>query len=747
MARTNHTRINELVNETTKTIDDELLFSSNAMSGYFTDIANMILISWEVKETVRVKLYWDSEKWLARVTGSFIEINAGNHICNGYERVSRMSFVKGLLLHEIGHIMFTDFSEWSNFIDITIQGNLLHAPATEDLNQTEMELIDNFRSFIFQIQNEQVLSVLIGVYFKDMFNIIEDGYLEEYVCDEVPGYKDSLEEKRDAVYHQFPTVMQILDQFQLSDQDKQNSDKAEFNKALAAYGRLRDLILQYALYAEVKGDDYLHLVPEVRLLYDIMPIVDHTLSLHSSKERLKWTVLIVATTLPLLAPIIEYLVKNIPDIEENKKLMQQAVGKATPGSSMPAGRTSNGSAMQGKASNSEQNTNDGKSSFDQQNENFQEEAKLKKEAAASGSDTNVKRKKDSDASSKKEAKDAERKVRKREPQSSKHAKSPKHQLSNPGTTAESRTSDELERLLNQLALQIAEQKREDEQLDDLKCFVQGIKYPEIHKGIKAHLHRNTMYPSDELINLYDKTFDHCRLIIKKLVGTLSKELKNRRRGSKETGKYMGNRFETHTIMRNDGKHFSKRSLPTDKPRVVMGHLIDTSDSMSGRKVHYAVLAEFVLFHFCAELGIPHACYGHHAHNKSTDIGIYANFKSVDNYDKYRILDLECGGNNRDGFALRFACEQLYKQDADIKLLVITSDGKPNSTSYSGQKAYEDIASVVKEFTKKGLFIIAAAIDEDKETIKNIYGEQRFLDIEDLESFPEQITNIVKRFIK
>ena len=170
--------------------------------------------------------------------------------------------------------------------------------------------------------------------------------------------------------------------------------------------------------------------------------------------------------------------------------------------------------------------------------------------------------------------------------------------------------------------------------------------------------------------------------------------------------------------------------------------------MRGERIATAKCTEFILYDFCKALHIAHACYGHSTDGcGSVILDSYVEFNSVDEKDQYRIMGICAGGGNRDGYALRFACERLYQQKTDVKLLIITSDGQPADRGYSGECAYEDLAFIRSEYQRKGIYLVAAAIGEDREVIEKIYGSDHFLNVEDLNRLPELLTQLIKKFIK
>lgn len=54
--------------------------------------------------------------------------------------------------------------------------------------------------------------------------------------------------------------------------------------------------------------------------------------------------------------------------------------------------------------------------------------------------------------------------------------------------------------------------------------------------------------------------------------------------------------------------------------------------------------------------------------------------------------------------------------------------------------------IKKEYQRKGILFVAAAIGDDKENIQRIYGDS-FMDITDLNQLPVKLTSVVKRHIR
>ncbi len=198
-------------------------------------------------------------------------------------------------------------------------------------------------------------------------------------------------------------------------------------------------------------------------------------------------------------------------------------------------------------------------------------------------------------------------------------------------------------------------------------------------------------------------------------------------------------------------NFSRKLTPNEAPSLAVGLRIDESASM---KVHgrleAAKRASIAVYEFCDMCNIPVLIYGDTADSSRLEqmsIFAYADFEKKDVRDKFRLMNI-CGrSNNRDGMALRIIAEKLLTLSCKTKLLINISDGQPKAMDdYTGSLAINDMKQTISEYERKGINILAAAIGQDKDVINNIYGEERFLDITDLNELPVNLVKIISRFV-
>lgn len=161
-----------------------------------------------------------------------------------------------------------------------------------------------------------------------------------------------------------------------------------------------------------------------------------------------------------------------------------------------------------------------------------------------------------------------------------------------------------------MAEKAACEELESERIRELNEAAQSISYGDIHSGVNICVNRIASV-DPELVEQYDAICNPLISISRQLQKSLLRQLKENRRGGKQTGLIMGRRLDAHALCRNDGKVFYKNNLPNEIPELAVGLLLDESGSMcSCDRCTYARAAAIILYDFCESLEIPVMVYGH-----------------------------------------------------------------------------------------------------------------------------------------
>ena len=207
--------------------------------------------------------------------------------------------------------------------------------------------------------------------------------------------------------------------------------------------------------------------------------------------------------------------------------------------------------------------------------------------------------------------------------------------------------------------------------------------------------------------------------------------------------YIGKRLDMAHLW-NPEKRIFQTKIPSQNMDTAIGFLLDQSGSIDSKRWETSVLTALCVVEFAQVFGIPVCVNGHctgreHIGRKREEIVCLHSYLEFGEKEegKYRILDMETGGANRDGAALLYMAEKMVKRKEKMKILIFFCDGLPNAQGYGGKVAREDLQKVQRQLKQKQVTLFVAAIGRDQEDIQNIYGNA-CINAENLEQLPHQI---------
>lgn len=662
------------------------------------------------------------------------------------DRWNKHLALQGLLYHEIGHVLFTDFPTmraWGNQISKGVWFPTAPKRATNEnginLN-TMMQSGPEYRRLIEKIAN-------------DIQNIGEDGYIEREIKEMFPG-----------------NGKQCLAVYNCKEEETMTSFPEALNcESMSVFQAITQQALYYARYGYMKLDGYNGQYSDT--LYECADILDG-FNNRDPMVRCSATNELLCVLQPYLSEEIERLQKEEEEQQkqqqqqqQNQQGGQQQNGQPNRqqgqngqggGSSQGSQSSQNGNNQQGGSSaqngqSGKQNVNNQSGQKNGQNGNQQNGSVPKLSKSVADKITNALNNMTKGMNTKDHAKTGQTSRSVNNPNNARNkGASP---VQNPtqnsqqnaggsdiGASSTDAGKAEMDSLLDKLAEAKANAQAEKERTNELNKdnnVVDGSEY-----GVKGNSVKivRASEVSQENEEFYDKAMETLAPISRDLQRGIKRVIKERREGGKRKNLPFGRRLEVSSIVHGDCRYFSRNKLPTEFPKLGVGLLVDESGSTSGNLIDSARCASILIEDFCRELDIPHIISGYTtAYNSRKDALIlsYAEPGTVDNKDAYRITGMSARSGTPTKAALLYMLQRMKRLPVDIRMLIIISDGE------SGDDQRGDIKKIVEGAAKGGEIIIAAGIGEDRKKVEAEFGKEHFLNISDLNTMPEQIIRLIK----
>ncbi|GGK04359.1 hypothetical protein GCM10007063_28390 [Lentibacillus kapialis] len=186
-------------------------------------------------------------------------------------------------------------------------------------------------------------------------------------------------------------------------------------------------------------------------------------------------------------------------------------------------------------------------------------------------------------------------------------------------------------------------------------------------------------------------------------------------------------------------------------------LVDCSASMLNKMEE--TKKGIVLFHeVLKDLNIPHAIIGFweeatavkHHYQPNYFHNIHSFHDSLYQNHGANIMQLEAQEDNRDGFSIRTAAEELEARSEKNRFLLVFSDGEPAASNYN-ENGIVDTSLAVSETRKKGMDVIGMFLaegdisEQEDDLMRNIYGKERIM-IPSVADLPEHFAPLLKRLL-
>lgn len=686
--RTSHTAIRRMIRNEKNKLTDEQVFASARYAAYLTDIAEGITKRY--RRSSHVATFWDTSENapLADTNNRVIHINCGNRLSMSFPtRSLKADSLLGIVGHECGHILFSDFTMLDTFHQAVQDGRFYpHEP--EDLSalqQDSLEEILNAFSDNDKAVNQAVTSVC-----HTLVNIMEDVYIEAKMCSAFPG-----------------TIKAGILLNNLRFAEEITPIQQEIDQQHHGVFIILNLLIQYA-----KTGDILNLNnykgPYLDALYQCVPYLDD--AAYDDDSRIRYDA--ANHMLLILWPFMDSYIRQIREDQENhtsqaKESMKKQLAAGLPLPQL-TGRPVPNAGKLPTAPIADDDRNHLERVLDYENGRM---ALQKTDDISDNGNGGISRNND-------------------------YA----------GAGYVSQAAEDMDRLMTRLAEDIVYPRFEEELTEELQKEADKIRYGNAHKGIHVNINRMS-YVDPSYMAAYQRVSPQLLLISRQLQRQVSQLLRDYKSGGRLDNLPFGKRINARSAIHNDGRIFYKMKLPNDQTDIAVAILNDESGSMaSDNRITCARSASIILLDFCRKLDISVAIYGHTTSGDDVELYAYAEYDSMDGMDAFRLMDMSARGSNRDGAALRYVAERLLTRPEAVKLLILISDGQPAAYGYYGTEAEADLRGIKREYTNKGIHLFAAAIGDDKPNIQRIYGDG-FLDITNPEKLPLHLGKLMIRHIK
>lgn len=768
-----------------KKITESVLFKSRAVSTALTNVSQYLFdtIPFKTRKTIKVTANYDKKNdAVAYATSeSNIYVNFGNSYLDknpiGKKNTTEKKWLlgKGLVLHEIGHLLFTNFNDMANFQKaITADQWKWQRPIKAGVSPDFNENLKEVEAYLnISVHNRKQFMTA----FHDFNNIIEDGYNEEKLMKSFKGdFVASLYELRDFQYEEFPTIERVM----------------EDGRSNFSIWQL--MMLSYAKFGLIKvQDNSTFTEPLVKKFCEFLPSITSCVTEDNSYVRLDKSLTLYVD----MWDVIKEELVNITDEAYTKMMKALEMLADSMGAANQRGQAIDISQSKDSSDSSENSLNrkitqllaaKQKSTSNKSNpessdaeetsassvseQGSEQEDGEKSSDSSSGSTDNKSEGDNSDTTEGKSASSANEQGSKQE--------SNDNSSSSDNNQSENDISDNVadyNSILKTLSMELKEveaEKEEDKQKAEQKAEqdISATKQNVAQDRVTEQARNEARQADEQMINscimdgphakvtyrLHDFSPASCKEAYVKMNNTYSLErigkkmaqkvkpiFEKKIKGAVYHGQHCGSRISIPHYQKDSSKPFDRIKKP-EKISLSCTVIIDQSGSMYGYKLESALRAAAIIKNFCNDLKIPTMVFGHSSSYPTMDIYRFCEFDgSEDEIYTLAAGNAHCG--TRDGAALLYAVNKLKDRREEKKIIFIISDGSPCDYGYSGITAYKDIQGIIKSASAYGISFFAAAIDEDKESIAKIYGEDRFVDISNLDDLPSKMAYVLKRALK
>jgi len=325
---------------------------------------------------------------------------------------------------------------------------------------------------------------------------------------------------------------------------------------------------------------------------------------------------------------------------------------------------------------------------------------------------------------------------------------------------------ELEELKKEAEEEKKRKDKENEQFKENKHEMGTIPFTKgINKGVELldlppELPEEiSEYDKDKYNSIKDKVNPYIKDFTKSIRKVITFRKNNTKIRNKNSGKLDNRNLYKYKTDKTDLFYRKRKDLPD----LTFMLLVDGSGSMRiwENRDEKALEASIMFHEGLQTLNIKHALwsfatnYDSDRYNKPGYANEVVNQRHINFEDSlkprfnYGIMNYIGDGENRDGFSIRIAAEELEKQREEKKIMFVISDGQPSHSRgryswYGENKALEDTKKAIIEAERKGITLVGISIGNQHNHIDYLYKNK--IKVNNLKYLNKKIENVLKRFI-
>jgi uncharacterized protein with von Willebrand factor type A (vWA) domain len=692
----------------------EDIVKSKAFKDYITSGMLALFKKHKRNPNLEYVVYYDeADQTTAKTDNKKIIVNAANSLFTKRDDLDEplsvsVDHILGVMLHEAGHVLYTNFSVLRKYKEQFRKGELI--VSSIELSKEEKRSLKEINNLLNDNKSNVVLGVSLTktkafIYniFDWLNNAVEDGRIESILLD------------KDADFGGYCNGLIGLRNKQKDEIVGSNiQDIEKYLNACFEYAK-------YGISTTYTGDVF----PE---LEEAKPIIDIMLDCKEAMKFTEYTVELICIAYPnLIKPLLTDQTDDQSDDDQSNDNSQGDSSSNDENSDTDKSSDGQSGSENNKSKgNSEDNGSNGDSSNEESNEDENEDSGNQDDSTDGDSSD------DQDDSNKEDELDD---IMNNLPETSVMP-----EYDNMGVESSDGDLEESMQPTPDFVGEAAREEVEEEINGEINKMISDSTAP-------LGCSRVTVIddlPYASLSPNQDAFLNNNRSLFKKVGREIENHLKSDMRTGSNKRKFSGKKFRAEKLVNRDYRYFENTATKRDIPETAIGILIDQSGSMYGEQIRCATYAAMGMYKTLAELEhFDVAVYGHTSTYDEVIINRYIDFGFKPN-DPIKVLaGIYSDGGNIDEVAVTALGERLKSQMVDKKIMIIISDGLPHSMIGHAETRLRDL---VKEYVKGGFNVFVAALGSDKAKIDKIYEDVSFIDITDPSELPTNMLRAIKRTI-